>query len=93
MIQNWIRTYPLHWFDSFLSRIALPFSKAETLEVYARNGYFLLGIVLAMITCGLWAVGLITGSLRQLPVGMRDTIKYLLEFIGIRNPPETLRFE
>lgn len=93
MQQKWVRTYPLHWFDVTLSRIAAPFSRAESLEIYARNGYFLMGIGLIIVTAALsifGLFGLVAGSFRQLPPGVRETITYLLDLIKVKNPPESL---
>jgi hypothetical protein len=44
MIQKWIVTYPVQWFELLLTKSIKPFSKARTMETYARNGYFLIDV-------------------------------------------------
>lgn len=90
MSQKWNRTSPLHWFDTFLSWLIAPFSRAKKIEIYATNGYFLMGLVLAAVISLFWGVGLLGLILTQLPASVHDILKGAFGAIGWLVPPESV---
>jgi hypothetical protein len=78
MPQQWNRTYPLHWFEAFLSWAITPFTRAKKIEVYATNGYYLMGIVLLIIILFLWVSGFLVVILSLLPTPLLDVLESML---------------
>jgi hypothetical protein len=81
----------LRGLDRFLSRISQPFSKADSLEVYSKNGYWCFGAMLIVL---LILLLLLLGYLDQLvgaaPPSIQPPIAKLLEKVGLGFlPPST----
>lgn len=85
-----LRTYPLRWLDWLLTRVITPFSEARSIPDYGRRGYYLLGAALIVLTPLLWALGIISGPVSQLPAWLRDALTYLLGLIGLKDLPTTI---
>ncbi len=90
MAQRWTKFSHLKWLDSLLSRAASPFSKAESLDTYATNGYYLLGGMLAVFVVLVWSLGYVSWVLHQLPGSLGDTIKHRFQVIDINGVSETI---
>lgn len=91
MSQKWNRTYPLHWFDVFLSWIITPFSRARKIEDYATNGYYLMGICLVAVGFFfLWEFELLGTILSRFPASLRNILATPFSAIGWRLLPELI---
>lgn len=85
MLHRETKRLPLHWFRSLMLHAVSPFSEAATLERYATNGYYLLGITLATITLLFWLSGPLPNPL---PPDLRDSLRILTERAGLKGLAE-----
>ena len=81
----------LRGLDSFLSRISEPFSKARSLEVYSKNGYWFFGALLIMaIILILLLLGYLNRLVAAAPQSVQPVTTKLLDKIGLGFlPPST----
>ena len=81
----------LRGLDKFLSWVSQPFSKAESLETYSKNGYWLFGaILIIMIVLLLVLLGYLDRLVGATPPSVQPITTKLLDKIGLGFlPPST----
>jgi len=72
----------MEWLVSFLTH---PFSHAEDLDDYSQRGFYLLGLLIVIITAALWSQGLFSTPLSQSNALLRGFYKSLSDKTGIFN--------
>jgi hypothetical protein len=81
----------LRWLDKFLARAAKPFSKADLIETYARNGYWIFGGVLIIsVFLMLLGFGFLQGISGAAPDVARPLLARMLAKIGADFLPPSL---